>query len=226
MKIEFLLQKVLLRRSLQFLTILLVALAASACDTSKSPRESRGLPDDVAAREFLSVVNRYRARTIPLHEEALVSSYRRRRECPKLLAPNNERDLQVRIAVAEDSINQLTAKKAVAPEFRKLATNLASIPTDSSVLRAVVKEARNAGDRAAKLEATDLDLCQLLEEWRRTGWSKDFEEKLLDGYALYGVDSRVVREAHKAGSRLLPRLEKLGLTSQQSLAIAAIPGFF
>jgi hypothetical protein len=88
-------------------------------------------------------------------------------------------------------------------------------------------EAEQADGRAAKLQAADLDLCRLLRDWKRTGWSRSFEQRLGDGYALYGVDSRAVVKAHETVVGLVPRLQKLGLTHQQSIRIAAlVPGEF
>lgn len=212
------------------LTVLAWLVLAAGCDdgTSRPGGGSQSAQEDAtAAREFFVAVDRYRVRAIPMRDEALTRAYERERACPDLVRPSAGRRLRIRVALAEETINQFTADQAVAQEFRELAIELSSISTRSPLLRTVATEAKQAAERAEKLEEANLDLCRLLEDWKRTGWSKGYERKLRDGYALFGVDSRAVAEAHrKVGGPLIPQLEQLGLTQQQALTIVSLAGAF
>jgi len=207
----------------------LVAITSSCDEGSRSSDgHTTTVRNDVeAAHLFLEAVSRYRVRAAQLSAHGTAKAYAEERNCPRLVHPPTATGrFRTRMAVVVSSIEQLLASKATADAYRALASELTAIRTRNPDLLTVAREARRAATRAAELKGASIELCALLREWRETGWNRRFERDLLDGYALYGVDSGVVVRAKSRGAEMIYRLKKLGLNLRQALAIAAVPGAF
>ena len=217
-------------RTLLLLGTMLLCIVSVACGGGGRASKSAGnaADDAKAAHGFLAAIEGYRADVAATIDRAYSEAQSRQRECPEVTSSTtSNRRLQIRIAVVTEGITDTFVTSKRMPEYRELAAKLVRIPTENPDLRTVVEQAEIMAGEAEKLEAAEVDVCELLEQWRRTGWSTRFEQELNEmPFTIIGVSEEASATAKKRGLDAVPGLQKLGLTFEDAVTIASATGFF
>ena len=77
----------------------------------------------------------------------------------------------------------------------------------------------------AKLKSADVDVCSVLQEWKRRGWSRAYEVRIGElAYDLkqLGLDTEALGAAGRKASGLQPTLQALGLTQDEAVSVSVL----
>jgi hypothetical protein len=115
--------------------------------------------------------------------------------------------------------------RLLAPYYIRFSAAVAARPSPAEVLRQLVSDIGATAKVARKLERLKFNLCSYLRRWRAHRWTESYVLRLRPvilqqiGISILAVE----RSQRSQPDRLIPPLQKLGLSFQEALEVVQLP---